>query len=93
MNYATFLFSFGSIDVYEQKPSSMDLFGTSNFYWKFSHEMGYYGPFKSINAATTNFEAYLKAVVRPAPQLPVITHDNAIYVDFKNKRRIKTQVL
>jgi hypothetical protein len=78
--YATFLFSFGSVFIYEAK--SKGLFGeTSLYYWRYRDTSSYRGPFKSIMECTRDWEDS----TRPVPQ-PDMT--KVIKVDFIKKKRI-----
>lgn len=79
--YATFLFSFGSVFIYEAKAAGTFFGQTSLYYWRYRDTGTYYGPFKSIMECTRHWEES----TRPTPQ-PDMT--NVIKVDFKTRKRI-----
>ncbi len=77
---ADFLFSMGSVMVYELKHKT--LFGTkSSYFWRYKDQMGINGPFNSIMETTKHWESTVAK-----PKLP----SNVIPVDFKTKKRVKT---
>ena len=79
---AEFLFSIGSIEIYQLKPSAFDLFKTTTYFWKYKGTMDIFGPFDTIMAATRNWES---TIARPPQVIP----ENVIKIDFVSKKRIK----
>lgn len=78
--YPQFLFSIGTIEIYELKPSTFTLFKNSRYFWKYKGVSDASGPFNSIMEATRHWESTIPKANTPS---------NVIYVDFKRKLRIK----
>lgn len=83
--YAQFLFSFGSVYIYELKPRTYDLFNQPMYYWRYKDTGSYYGPFKSIMECTRHWEES----TRSTTNTDVIDISNVIRMDFKTRKRIK----
>lgn len=78
--YAHFLFSFGTVFIYEAKEDK--LFGqTSMYYWRYRDTATYHGPFKTIMECTRDWEESTRPVAQPDMA-------NVIKVDFIKKKRI-----
>lgn len=78
--HAEFLFSIGTIQIYELKPGPWALFKNSSYFWKYKDGVGIAGPFNSIMEATRNWESTVTKPLLPS---------NVIKVDFRTKKRIK----
>ena len=89
--YAKFLFSFGSVYIYEWTPGKFDLFGQPMYYWRYVDTAAYYGPFVSIMECTRHWEAFTRGQsnTQAINLQKEMDMSNVIRVDFKTKKRIK----
>lgn len=80
--YATFLFSFGSVFIYEAKTSGTFFGQSSLYYWRYRDTSTYYGPFNSIMECTRHWEDSTCPIPTPGTS-------NVIKIDFRARKRIK----
>lgn len=81
-----FLFSIGSIAIYETAPS-FNLFSKTTYYWRYIDGIVLNGPFDTIMSTVKDWELSLNTSNLTAKQEKVDL-SNVIKIDFTTKKRI-----
>ena len=94
--YAQLILQVGAVCFYEAKPSTL-LFGKPSYFWKYSQDMEFRGPFNSLLECGQHFDHSMRAppsmppsnVAQPGTVEAQPLPKNVINVDFITKRRLK----